>query len=313
MKRILCILLLAALFLQIPFPAVLAEETPVIKVLDPADIPPNPKGMHHYLLFCMDSWQANLRRLGYSDGMVLLSIDEATGRVMVTSFIRDMLVMHPDNHPGRLTYIVKKFGPQGLVDTINRHFGIKIEKYLMMDWSQVQAIVDAVGGVDITITSAEAVYLRNYALAPSSTIPALQYAGTYHFKGHSAVIYMRMRKVPAINGETQDFGRTYRSRTVLNNIAKSLQNVSYQDALKLLDAVIQNTLQTNMTAADMLEALNMAFALKSSKIEPFRLPVDKSYRLFIYAGGDAQLMDFEKNRVALSAFLYNTGFVVQDP
>jgi hypothetical protein len=95
--------------------------------------------------------------------------------------------------------------------------------------------VDAVGGVDIEITDKEANYLKNYRISPSSTQPAINYGGTYHFSGHAAVIYMRIRKVKTISGSTQDVGRTERARTVLTTIADSLKDISYEDAVKLLE------------------------------------------------------------------------------
>jgi len=151
MRRLLAMLLVMLLALS-PAVGLSQQEVPDIQMLAPEDIPPTPTGMHHYLLVCMDSWAARMSRLGYSDGMVLVTVDEVAGRIIATSFIRDMLVMHPDDMPGRLTYIVKEYGVDALVDTINRHFGLQIEKYILMDWSQVQSIVDAVGGVDLTVT-----------------------------------------------------------------------------------------------------------------------------------------------------------------
>ncbi len=283
-----------------------------ISVLDPQEIPATPEGMHHYLLLCMDSWNANLKNLGYSDGMVLLSVDEATGRLMITSFIRDMLVVHPDGDPGRLTYIVKEFGVEGLINTINRHFGIQIEKYIMMDWGQVQAIVDAAGGVKLNVTNAEASYLKNYAISATSTSPSMTYGGDYHFTGHAAVIYMRMRKVRASNGEAQDFGRTFRTRYVLSQLADSLRDISYEEAEKLLDAILSNTLDTNLSVTDALEAFNIIWNLRHSPLETTRLPYDGTVRPYEYYGGAGQLLDFETNRKLFSDFLFQQSFVVSD-
>lgn len=310
MKRRLPTLFLALLLGIFPGIAANASQAVNISVLERDDIPSTPNGMHHYLLVCMDSWAADLKRLSFSDGMVLLTLDEVARRVIVTSFIRDMLVLHPDDHPGRLTYVVRKHGIEGLVDTINRHFGLKIEKYVLMDWSQVQSIVDAVDGVDITVSNAEASYLKRYAISSTSTTPSMSHGGTYHFKGHAAVIYMRIRRVPALNGDPHDIGRTFRTRTVLSNIADSLADISYAQATQLLDAVLQNTLTTNMTMQDMLEALNIAFELRGIPVEQFRLPIDGSFRAFTYANGASQLMDFEINREALRDFLFESGFVV---
>ena len=309
MKRFLAILV--CLCLMVPW-AALAQEIPQIDVLDPSEIPPTPKGMHHYLLLCMDSWAARLSRLGYSDGMVLVTVDEATGRIIATSFIRDMLVMHPDNKPGRLTYIVKKFGVEGLIDTINRHFGLKIEKFILMDWSQVSSIVDAVGGVKLTVTDGEAGYLKRYAISPSSTKPAMAGAGEYQFSGHAAVIYMRIRRVPASNGDPHDIGRTYRTRLVLSSIADSLKDVSYEKAQKILESVTANILDTNLSTADILEAFNLDFAMRGTPVEMFRLPINGTFRSFDYYGGASQLMDFAPNRKALQDFLFQQTFIVSE-
>lgn len=310
MKR--CLAFLLCLLLVLPLAVLASQEIPKIDVLEPDQIPETPKGMHHYLLLCMDSWAAKLGRLGYSDGMVLVTVDEAAGRIIATSFIRDMLVMHPDEKPGRLTYIVKEFGVQGLMDTINRHFGIKIEKYIMMDWSQVSSIVDAVGGVHLTVTDGEAGYLKRYAIAPSSTKPAMAGAGDYLFSGHAAVIYMRTRRVPALNGDPHDIGRTYRTRLVLSSIADSLKDVSYEKAQNILESVTNNILDTNLSTAQMLDAFNMVFAMRGTEVEMFRLPIDGTFRSFDYYGGASQLMDFAPNRQALQDFLYQQSFVVSE-
>ena len=311
MKRLIAAAL-CAFFLIAMHPVQAGQVIPQISVLTPDQIPQTPKGMHHYLLICMDSWNANIKRLGYSDGMVLVTIDEVAGRIITTSFIRDMLVIHPDGQPGRLTYIVKEYGVQGLVDTINRHFGIQIEKYILMDWSQVQSIVDAAGGVELTITDGEASYLKRYAISPNSTKPSIAYGGTYRFTGHAAVIYMRTRRVPAINGDPHDIGRTYRSRLVLSSIADSLKDVTYEKARAILDSVMDNILSTNMTAADMLEAFNIAFSMRGIKLEQFRLPIDDTFNLFVYYGGDSQLMDFEQNRMALKDFMFKKVYIVSE-
>ncbi|NLC31750.1 MAG: LCP family protein [Clostridiales bacterium] len=310
MKRMIPLLL--CLFILLASLPSLAQVIPEIDALLPQEIKPNPPGMQHYLLVCMDSWAARLGRLGYSDGMVLVTVDESAQRIMATSFIRDMLVLHPDDKPGRLTYIVKKYGVQGLVDTINRHFGIDIKKFILMDWSQVSSIVDAVGGVKLTVTDGEASYLKRYAISPSSTKPAMAGAGEYLFTGHAAVIYMRIRKVPAINGDPHDIGRTYRTRLVLSSIADNLKDVSYEKAQKILESITGNILDTNLSAADLLDAFHAVFAMRGTKVEMFRLPIDGTFRNFDYFGGASQLMEFAPNREALNKFLFQQVYIVRE-
>ena len=308
---------LAALILILLCLALGAHATDInISVLEDNQIPQTPRGMHHFLLVCMDSWGANLSRLGYSDGMVLVTIDEALDRIITTSFIRDTLVIHPDGKPGRLTYVMKEFGIEGLMDTLNRHFGLRIEKYILMDWSQVSAIVDIVGGVDLEVTAREAGYLKRYAISPTSTSPSMNGAGEYHFKGHAAVIYMRCRRVPALNGDKYDMGRIFRARLVLHNIADSLKDVSYERAYDMFREIFDSLgdrnkfFHTNISMADLMDAFQMVFSLKGTPVEQFRLPIDGTFHTYIYAGGQSQLMDFEANRAALHDFLFDKSYVV---
>lgn len=307
MKRITALLL--ALLCLVPLTPAVATPDPNISVLNEGEIPPTPAGMKHYLLVCLDKW---VEDFGNSDGMVLLSLDETSGRVIITSLVRDMLVQRPNNRYGKLTGVTKDYGIEGLIETISRHFGIKIDKYILMGWKQVQTIVDAAGGVDLEVTNAEANYLRRYAISPTSTSPRMYRAGMYHFKGHAAVIYMRIRNVPALNGDTYDFGRTFRARYVLSTIAKSLSDISYEKARALLDAVSQNILKTNLSLYEMLETFNVAFTLRASPVEQFRLPVKGSYKPFTYGESKTQLVDFEINREALWEFLFENVFVVSE-
>ena len=62
--------------------------------------------------------------------------------------------------------------------------------------------------------------------------------------------------------------------------------------------------------ADMLEAVRVAFLLRNSQVEQWRLPADGTVRQFTYAGGDGQLLDFEQNRALLHDFMFPESFMV---
>ena len=333
MKRLLTLMLAAILLLSILPEAMASDDPDPIPVIAQEDLSPTPTGLHHYMLICVDSWAADLNKSGqHTDGLMLVTVDEYAHRVMLTSFIRDMLIQRPDGKFGRINNIMDLMSPkikngidgkqgiQMLVDTINTHFDLRIEKFIVVDFKQVENIIDAVGGVDITVTNREASYLKNYSISSTSTTPAMGSGGTYHFSGHAAVIYMRIRKRETaeylhadgtFHSDNQDFGRTYRDRVVLASIAESLKDISYQDALKLLDVIIANTVYTNMTTDDLLDALNLAMEMRGVPVEHIRMPIDGTYEEFPYAGMATKQMDFVKNREALWSFLLDS-FVVVD-
>ena len=259
----------------------------------------------------MDQWYGKPGNLGNTDGIVLVTVDTRAHRVMLTSFIRDALVERPDGKIGRINYIAKNYGPEALCKVISQHIGVKVEKYILFDFNQIQTIIDYLGGVTLTVTDAEADYLNRYRISRTATTPAMDKAGTYLFGGHAAVIYMRIRKVANIEGETQDVGRTRRARIVLTNIADSLKNITYDEASRLLDVVVSNTVFTNMSANDMLDALDLAMRLKGTRLEGIRMPVDGTYSPCAIAGMATQQIDYPANREALWDFLLDS-FVVVD-
>ena len=169
----------------------------------------------------------------------------------------------------------------------------------------MRRIIDALGGVDITITSGEATRLRDKLTYKSDwTEPVLSGAGTYHFRGYAAVIYMRIRSSGRVDGESYDYRRTTRARNVVSSLADSLRDITWPEATKLATVTIwKSIVDTNMTLADMMTAAGYAFDLRSAEIEQLRIPVGNTGHEFYYYDMATQEIDYEANREALQAFL----------
>ena len=305
MKRMLRILL--ALVLALAAVPALADMPKDIETIPFDELPEPLDGQHHYLLLCVDQWTGKPHNLGNTDGIVLATLDTRAHRVMLTSFIRDALVKRPDGKIGRINYIAKNYGPEALCKVISEHVGVKIEKYILFDFSQISNIVDFLGGVDIEITASESSYLQRYAIPKNSTTPRLKGAGTYHFNGHSAVIYMRIRKV----GGGGDFMRTQRVRTVLSTLADQCREITLEDARRLVDTVLDNATMTNVSTDEMVEAMNYAMSLRGCTIEELRLPPDGAATPITYASMSVQEIDWDACRAAMEDYLQNS-FLIMD-
>ena len=305
-KRIVCLAL--TLILSLSCCAALADDPQPIETIPYDELPPVIDGQHHYLLLCVDQWTGKPHNLGNTDGIVIVTLDTRAHRVMLTSIIRDALVERPDGVIGRINYIAKNYGPEALCKVISQHVGVRIEKYLLFDFSQIASIVDFLGGVDIEITSTESSYLQRYAIPKDSTTPRLRGAGTYHFNGHSAVIYMRIRKV----GGGGDFMRTQRVRTVLSTLADQCREITMEDARALVDSVLENTTLTNMSTDEMVEAMNYAMELRGCTVEELRLPPDGAASPITYAGMSVQEIDWVTCRQAMDEYLQNSFLVLDD-
>jgi len=250
LKRCLALLCAVCLLLGCA-PAALAEIPRPVTPLDYDTLPAALEGQHHYLLACVDTWETKPTNLGNTDGVMMVTFDTRAKRLLFTTFMREMLVQRPDGQIGRITYIAKNYGPEALCKTISTHFGVKVDQYILFSMDNVQTIIDALGGVNITVTDAEADYLNRYRIARDATTPSMDKAGTYLFSGHAAVIYMRIRKV----GSDGDAGRTRRMRTVLTTLASQYKSITLSQALAILGSVTDNLCRTNMTANDMLKAV----------------------------------------------------------
>ena len=198
MRRFLCFFLV----LLVPF-TVLAEDDwananlprnrmpEFIETIPWDEIQPNNFGQHHYLLLCIDEWQSLPRpadatpppldegrgpdKYGNTDGMVILTLDTAAHRITLASIVRDAAILKPGStdekqYYGRINYIYNDFGPEALCRLISEHLGIKIEKYILFNFSQIQDIIDLPGldGVDIELNKNEITYLARFAVPKHS-------------------------------------------------------------------------------------------------------------------------------------------------
>lgn len=306
MKRIIAFLMV--LLLTLPLCAAYADTPKPIQTIPYDQIPENRDGMHHYLLLCVDQWNSKPSNLGNTDGIMVLTLDTRANRIMLTSVIRDALVVRPDGAIGRVNYIAKNYGPEALCRVLSEHLGIRIEKYVLFDFQQIANIVDYMGGVDITVDASEARYLRDYPLDAHQTTPKMNRAGTYLFTGRAAVIYMRIRKA----GGGGDFMRTQRARTVLSTLADKCRGMNFDQARALVDSVSANTTMTNMTLDEMVIAMEQAYSLRSCVIEELRIPQEDAVSPIKYAGMSVQEIDWGMSREDMEDYLECGWLVIDD-
>ena len=89
MKRLMSLLLMLCLLIPCLAAPALADTPKPIPTIDYDSIPEPREGLHHYLLLCSDQWT---NKLVNTDGIVIVTLDTVTHRIMLTSIIRDALV-----------------------------------------------------------------------------------------------------------------------------------------------------------------------------------------------------------------------------
>ena len=161
---------------------------------------------------------------GRSDAMILLSISNKTKKIYMTSLLRDMYVDIPGHKGNRLNAAYSYGGAELLMETIEQNFDIHISRYVLVNFEAFANLVDAVGGVDLELTSKEVEYVNGYLVEYNILLgrpEGTDYfedtsGGMVHLNGPQALAYCRNRYIGT------DFGRTERQRKVLAEVIHKL-------------------------------------------------------------------------------------------
>ncbi len=219
-----------------------------------------------------------------SDTMILCTLDTSKKTLVMTSFLRDLYVDLPDYQgvsyeDNRLNTCYMFGGHAMLNEAMLRNFGVHVDHNVVVDFSSFPRIVDAMGGVGICLTQAEANIVGGGAKADFNIL-----------NGQQALNYARIRSIDS------DFNRTNRQRTVLLSL---LEQVRYQDldSLNHLADVICPMLHTDMSNSEMMGYLAQCLPmLPELKVTTQRIPIDGAYTSAYVRGMAVLIPDFEANR-----------------
>ena len=204
-----------------------------------------------------------------SDTIMVLRV-QADGTSKFLSLPRDLWLPINGGAPQRINTAVGA-GPEALINTVQGELGIPISHYVSVDLVGFIALVDAVGGVDISIP---------HPATDDRSGLNLPNAGPNTLDSTQALAYVRSRfYTELINGEqvrdtTSDLGRVQRQQSfmralistvaaernpvVLNNMATQMaEAVTMDDGTTLTEAInIANTFRTAVPESVVLPTRN---------------------------------------------------------
>jgi LCP family protein required for cell wall assembly len=243
---------------------------------------------------------------GRSDSMILISLNSRTHTIYMTSFLRDVYVYINDEYGyGKLNAAYAYGGPELLMDTIESNYQVQIDDYMVISFSACCAMVDAVGGVEITLSDEEAQALNEILISEVNELMGdgrnddlLDGGGTYTLNGKQALSYSRIRYVG-----NADFERTSRQREVFSQV---LHKASYNPiALGSMMMYALPQITTNMSGLSMYGyALKAPYLLLAYDVEQQQIPVDNSFYDDVIGGESVLVADFEQNRQALQETIF---------
>ncbi len=234
---------------------------------------------------------------GRSDSMILLSINKNSNTVYMTSFLRDVYVYINDYYGyGKLNAAYSYGGAELLMDTIESNYRIKIDNYVIVTFAACAEVIDAVGGVEITMSDDEANALNeilisevNELMGDKRNADLLDGGGTYTLSGKQALSYSRIRYVG-----NADFERTSRQREVLTlAMKKACKNPAYLSAI-FMNALPEVT--TNISGLSLYAySLKAPFLLMSYDMAQQQIPANGTFYPDTINSESVLVADFTEN------------------
>jgi LCP family protein required for cell wall assembly len=262
------------------------------------------KGYTTIALYGVDSRDSNLNTGTNSDAIILLSINKDTKEVKMVSVYRDTLlqIQSDSQTTHKVNYAYQLGGALMSINTLNANLDLAISDYITVDFNAMADIINALGGVEVTVTEDEVNNL-NKNLAEQIGISGkysegVHEAGTKVLSGQQAVAYSRIRSTGK-----GDITRTMRQRTVLLGLVNKMINADSKMISNLID-VSFSCISTSLTKD---EVTSLAEDIADYKITG-NIGFPFSYTPMSLDGKGSVIVaaDLNANVTALHEYLYGT-------
>lgn len=233
-------------------------------------------GYTNIALFGIDNRSTGKYESGNSDCIMIASINNDTKEVRLISVYRDsFLAVDDDDNLRKLNAAYAKGGPTGAVAALNKNLDLDIKEYVAVDFNAVMEVVDALGGIELDISSKEAetmkIYINEMNEVMGTNGTAVSGPGLQTVNGIQALAYCRDRYSGG-----DDYGRTERQRTVISKIVEKAKAASLPTLNKVIDELFPD-ISTSLSSS---EILGLAAGIKDYELAdtqgwPFQLTTER--------------------------------------
>ena len=227
---------------------------------------------------------------GLSDVMMLVSINQKTGKIVLCSFLRDLYAHYPTSPKNpinggydKLNHAHAYGGPTLTMAVLKETFNIDVKYYAKVDFSAFVEVVDAMGGLDLYLSAAEVSFInKNEAGSAADSgnkgytvSPLKAQAGVHHLNGVQALTHARNRTIGS------DFQRTERQRALISAMITKAKSLSLSQMMNLLDVFLP-LITTNMTKDMLKDMVGNLPAMLGYEIESTKIPQEGTYNSINY-------------------------------
>ncbi|MDD7761598.1 MAG: LCP family protein [Firmicutes bacterium] len=229
---------------------------------------------YFFLLFGTDSHDVNIDTGYRSDTMILTKVNFKTGAITMMNFPRDSRVAIPGKGLKKLN-AAKAFGGTTLmIKTFRDAFNIDLDYFVEVDYTLVENLIDAIGGVPFNVP-------RDMNYYDPTDKPPLRInikAGQQVLNGHDAVGVWRWRKNSDgsgyMGGDIERIGvQQELMKAVMNQVLK-IENIA---RLPKIFSELKSNIKTNFSEKQVLQAIISASKLDLNNISMNTLPGEGKY------------------------------------
>lgn len=192
---------------------------------------------------------------GRSDTIILVRLDPTAQSLHLIHIPRDTEVSLPEGGQSKINAAYAEGGPELVTRVVARLLDIPQPYYVSVDFASFEAIIDALGGVEITVDQHyqyEDPYQDLYIDIPP---------GRQVMYGRTALQYVRLRYDGATNS---DIGRIQRQQQFIQALQAKLTDPSAWWKAKDLFKILRQYVTTNIPEADQLRLVESAFAARGN-------------------------------------------------
>ena len=229
-----------------------------------------------------------------SDTMLLVSLNTKTGKIKLTSFMRDTYVYIPERQKNaKLNAACTWGGAQMVMDTIEYNFNVRIDHYMLVDFTMFEDIINGLDGVDVEVTEKEAKYMRDKV-----HLKNVESGESVHLNGKEALWYCRIRALDS------DFMRTKRQRKVMTALIEKVKKTNPFELYELTGEIV-SLVETDMSPATLTSlAVNGLIRYLHYDIEQGSVPAEGTWQSKRISGQSVLSVDLGENREYLEKFIY---------
>lgn len=186
----------------------------------------------------------DISNVGRSDVNIILTVNPKTKQILMTSIPRDYYVQlyNTTGYKDKLTH-AGIYGIDMSINTIEELLDININYYFRVNFTTLENIIDAIGGVDVYSEYSFVSYIGSYQF----------YKGYNHMNGNQALGFARERKTLPEG----DISRAKNQQAVIDGIIRKLTSFSSITKYSNVINSLKDTFQTNMTNNDITSLIKM--------------------------------------------------------